>query len=100
MPISNLSIQRRRINELKKLGFKEIQPEGFDNYTDFTFSVEKFTNEDTLRLARMEFYVNSIETFSGTRSGERFAGMVASVHKDPIEKKRLFKKQQLVGIQN
>jgi hypothetical protein len=100
LPISNLAIQRRRLNELKKLGFKDPQPDTFDSCTDFSFPVEKFTTQDAMRLNQIQFYVNDIQAFGGMRLGERFAGMSVSVHKDAIERKQPFKKQKLGGIQN
>lgn len=99
MPISNLMIQRRRLNELKKLGFKEPRPFEDDSYTDFTFPVEIFTTQDTIKLANIQFYVVDLQTYTGSRFGERFAGMGVHVHKDPIEK-RATQKPKLGVIQN
>lgn len=99
MPISNLAIQRRRLNELKKLGFKDPQPDTFSSCTDFYFAVDKFSTHDAMRLNQLEFYVNEIQAYGGHRFGDRFAGMSVSVHKDAVEKKQL-RKQTIGGIQN
>jgi len=86
MPISNLSIQRRRINELKRLGYK-AEPTEFDNHTRFCFPAIELSGLICGRLNQAGFH---IEDIYGDKNG-----LFITVTKEAEEKKQPYIRKQL-----
>jgi len=91
MPISNLAIQRRRLNELKALGYKNPEPYTFDSYTKFIILMESFTTQHAKVLNEVGFYVEEIQAAK--------SGMIGIVTKNAIERTQPIK-YKVKEIQN
>ena len=87
MPISNLSIQRRRINELKKLGYK-AEPTEYDNITRFSFMARELNGHLCGLLKQAGFYIDSVD-------GDN-QGLFVIVTKEAVERKQPYIRRQLV----
>ncbi len=87
MPISNLSIQRRRINELKKLGYK-AEPTEYDNITKFSFNTIELNGHLCQLLTQAGFFIDSVY-------GDH-QGLFVVVTKDAVERKQSYMRKQIV----
>jgi hypothetical protein len=86
LPISNLAIQRRRINELKRLGYK-AEPTEFNNYTKFGFQAVELNGLICGRLKQAGFYIDTVE-------GDQY-GLFVIVTKEAEERKQSYIRKQI-----
>ena len=59
MPISNLAIQRRRLNELKRLGY-QAEPLDYHNYKEFFFFTKTITTEAIETMNKFGFVITNM----------------------------------------
>ena len=74
MPVSNLMIQRRRINELKALGYTDAEPMEYKSYTEFFFTTKEITAYNCEQLKAAGFRIDHMD---GDRNGRIRKGLLA-----------------------
>ncbi len=77
--ISNLMIQRKRLNELKALGYEPTT--SLNEYEEFTFAVKTINSTEIETLQKQGFRIKDL-CYSPTFNGE----IVVKVSKIPAEK--------------
>jgi len=82
MPISNLAIQRKRMNELKRLGFEDVVPHFPDSIDHFQIHKSLVSHADLEELKDNGFTVILV---AADRLRNR---VVLNVAKEPIEKRK------------